>query len=215
VVPPTPGVLSALGGLIADLKNDFLATLYLDLDGAAAAAMRESFDTLRSRAVHWLRHDQGFEGPYRMVYSAEMRYRGQSFEIDTLLDESAVRDADHAAMAEAFHCAHAQVYGHADRAAPLQVIAVRLIIIGATAKPTVPRHALQPGPAVEAGQVKVWIDGAWRMAALFERAALLSGQTFAGPAVVMQEDCTTVVPPGFAGRVDEYSNLRIVREITA
>lgn len=215
VVPPTPGVLSALGGLIADLKNDFLATLYLDLDAAAAAAMRDSFDGLRSRAVHWLRRDQGFEGPYRLVYSAEMRYRGQSFEIDTPLDADMVASADHASMAEAFHSAHERVYGHADRAAPLQVIAVRLIITGATAKPSVPRRELQLGPAPEAGRANVWLDGEWRSAALFERAALVSGQSFTGPAVVMQEDCTTIVPPGFAGRVDEYSNLRIVRETVA
>lgn len=215
LVPPTPGVLSALGGLIADLKNDFLTTLYLDLDANAAIAMREAFDALRGRAVQWLRDDQGFEGPYQLVYSAEMRYRGQSFEIDTLLSADMVASADHTAMAEAFHRAHHRIYGHADRAAPLQVIAVRLVIIGATAKPTVPRHSLQPGPAPEAGQAKVWIDGEWRTAALFERAALFSGQTFAGPAVVMQEDCTTVVPPGFVGRVDEFSNLRIVRETVA
>lgn len=212
LVPPTPGVLSALGGLIADLKNDFLATLYLDLDAAGAATMREAFAELRTHAVDWLRQDQGFEGPYRLVYSAEMRYRGQSFEIDTPLDVDMVESADHAAMAEAFHVAHKRVYSHADRDAPLQVIAIRLVIIGATAKPTTPRHPLQPGPAPEAGRTKVWLDGQWRLAALLERAALASGQTFAGPAVVMQDDCTTVVPMGFQGRVDEFGNLRIVRE---
>ena len=212
VVPPTPGVLSALGGLIADLKNDFLTTLYLDLNAAAAIAMREAFDELRTRAVKWLREDQGFDGLYRLVYSAEMRYRGQSFEIDTPLDVDMVESADHAAIAEAFHKAHARVYGHSDRAAPLQVIAIRLIIIGATAKPAMPPRALHPGAAPEVGRTKVWIDGDWCQAALIERGALAPGQTFAGPAVVMQEDCTTVVPPGFAGRVDEFSNLRIVRE---
>ncbi len=215
IVPPTPGVLSALGGLIADLKNDFLTTIYADLDAAAAVAMRDAFAELRRRALHWLRHDQSFDGPHQLAYAADIRYRGQSFEIETLLDADMIAAADLEGICNAFHDAHERVYGHADRAAPLQVIAVRLIITGATAKPTTPRFALQPGPAQDCGQARVWLDGAWRSAALFQRSALLAGQYFAGPAVVMQDDCTTVVPPGFVCRVDEYTNLRIEREHSA
>jgi N-methylhydantoinase A len=211
LIPPTPGVLSALGGLIADLKNDFLATLYLDLDDASAGAIRAAFDGLRGRAEKWLRDDQGFEGPFQLAYTADMRYRGQSFEIDTALTAEMVAAADTQAIAGAFHAAHERVYGHADRGAPLQVIAVRLVIIGATAKPAMPRHALQPGLAAPLGYARAWLDGGWHDAALFQRSALLAGQTFSGPAVVMQEDCTTVVPPGFACRVDEHTNLRIVQ----
>jgi N-methylhydantoinase A len=174
--------------------------------------MRAEFAALETRALAWLRQDQGYDGPYTLVCSADMRYRGQSFEIETALDAGIVASADDAAMAEAFHRAHERVYGHADRKAPLQVIAIRLVISGATAKPEMTRHALQPGPATPAGHAQVWVDGAMRSAALFSRGALLPGQTFGGPAVVMQDDCTTVVPPGFAVRVDEYTNLRIVRE---
>jgi len=212
VVPPTPGVLSALGGLIADLKNDFLTTLYLDLDEAAAKTIHTGFAALATRALGWLREDQGYGGSYRVAYSAEMRYRGQSFEIDTALDAQIVEAADAGAIAEAFHVAHERVYGHADRTAPLQVIAIRLVISGATAKPELPRQALQPGPAVNAGHADAWIDGATRSVTLYRRQDLLAGQYFAGPAVVMQDDCTTVVPTGFTATVDEYTNLRIVRE---
>jgi N-methylhydantoinase A len=212
VVPPTPGVLSALGGLIADLKNDFLTTVYLDLNVAAGDTIRTAFSALEARALTWLRQDQRYDGAYQLAYSAEIRYRGQSFEIDTALDAGTVAAADHAAIAEAFHTAHERVYGHADRAAPLQVIAIRLVISGTTAKPALTRQPLQPGPANEIGRADVWIDGAMRSAALFSRATLLAGQTFSGPAVVMQDDCTTVVPPGFGVRVDEHTNLRIVRE---
>ncbi|MEJ1976428.1 MAG: hydantoinase/oxoprolinase family protein [Acetobacteraceae bacterium] len=212
VVPPTPGVLSALGGLIADLKNDFLTTLYLDLNDDAAGSIRAEFAALSARALTWLRQDQGYDGLHRIAYSAELRYRGQSFEIDTPLEAQTVEAADAGAIAEAFHRAHERVYGHADRSAPLQVIAIRLVISGATAKPELPRQALQPGPAPEAGRVDAWIDGATRSIALYHRQDLLAGQHFAGPAVVTQDDCTTVVPTGFTATVDEYTNLRIVRE---
>ena len=212
VVPPTPGVLSALGGLIADIKNDFIATLYLDLDAAAAETVRDSFAGLEARAVAWLRHDQGYDGAYGLTYSAELRYRGQSFEVDTPLDAVTVTAGDAAGIAEAFHRAHERVYGHADRGARLQLIAIRLVISGATAKPALPRQLREPGPAREAGRATVWIDGASRSAALFHRPDLRAGQSFRGPAIVTQDDCTTILPPGFCAEVDEFTNLRIVPE---
>jgi N-methylhydantoinase A len=212
VVPPTPGVLSALGGLIADVKNDFLTTVYSDLDAGAAQAMRAAFAALEARALRWLREDQGYQGPYRLTYSADMRYHGQSFEIDTPLDATMVAAGDDGAMAEAFHCAHERMYGHADRQAKLQVIAVRLIIAGETPKPASRHLDMRPGPAVESGRAQVWTDGKWQEAAFFRRADLMAGQHFRGPAVVAQDDCTTVVPPGFVARMDEYGNLRIAAE---
>ena len=212
LVPATPGVLSALGGLIADLKNDFLRTLYTDLDDAAVPAIREAFAELERDALRWLREDQGYDGPGEVSLSAEMRYRGQSFEIDTPLDRAALQADGAAAIAEAFHVAHAQVYGHADRAAPLQVIAVRLVVTGRTEKPELVRHTLRPGTAIPQAEAQAWLSGAMRRVDIYRRADLVPGQDFAGPAIVTQDDCTTVVPPGFAVRIDEYTNLRITPE---
>ena len=210
LIPPAPGVLSALGGLIADLKNDFLTTLYLDLDAQAPGVMRDAFAELQRRALTWLQQDQGHTGAHRLFYSAEMRYRGQAFELDTPLAAEAVAAADGAAIAEAFHHAHETVYGHADRAAPLQIVSVRLVISGETPKPAMPRHESVAAPAPMVREVPVWLDGQTRQAGLYRRADLRAGHRFAGPAVVTQEDCTTVVPPGFTVAVDEWTNLRIV-----
>jgi N-methylhydantoinase A len=212
VVPITPGVLSALGGLIADLKSDFIKTLYADLDAATAAVIRAEFAILKDGAVEWLRRDQGYDGAYTLSYSAELRYRGQSFEIDTALDPATIAACDVAAMAASFHREHERIYGHADSHAAIQVISLRLVISGKTAKPDFPRHELKPGLAQPISQAEVWLDGAQRQIDLYRRADLVPGQSFAGPAVVTQDDCTTVVPPGYVTRVDEYANLRITRE---
>lgn len=59
--------------------------------------------------------------------------------------------------------------------------------------------------------MNVWLDGIECSAAIYRRVELRAGQTFSGPAVVVQDDCTTVVPADFAVRVDEYTNLRITR----
>src|SRR5690606_21673861 len=143
------------------------------------------------------------------TYSAEMRYRGQSFEIDTRLDPDRLAAGDLGALAEAFHAEHERIYDHADRKAQIQVISIRLVISGKTVKPEFPKLPLQPGVAESAKAFEVYLDGAKRQIGLYHRADLLPGQTLEGPAVIAQEDCTTVVPPGFGLRVDEFGNLRI------
>lgn len=209
VVPLTPGVLSALGGLIADLKNDFIKTLYLDLAPSSVPRIREEFGSLRERALAWLTVDQGYSGDHALTCSAEMRYRGQSFEIDTALDPEAVEAGDTEALARAFHVEHARIYGHSDPQAAIQVVSIRLVIAGRTAKPEIPKRELQPGPARSEGRLDVYLDGRSRPIDLYHRASLLPGQTLDGPAVVAQDDCTTVIPPGFSLAVDAFGNLRI------
>jgi N-methylhydantoinase A len=210
VVPPTPGVLSALGGLIADLKNDFIRTLYLELDADAVPVLKQTFSELRRAALSWLKDDQAYDGPHELICSAEMRYRGQSFELDAALDAAAIEEGRLDALAEAFHLAHERMYGHADRDAPVQLITARLVIVGKTEKPEFPKSELRPGPAKSDRSVKAFVDGGKRALPIYRRADLLAGQSFAGPAIVTQDDCTTVVPGGFNVTVDTFGNLRIV-----
>jgi N-methylhydantoinase A len=207
LIPPTPGVLSALGGLIADLKSDFISTVYVELGPDSADQIDRAYQALESRAEEWLRRDQGYTGSFTIARSAELRYRGQSFEIDTPVQPG----ADWRAIAESFHAEHKNVYGHANPDAPIQAIALRVVITGAVPKPEFPRFEPRPGPAPEAGRARVWLDGAHHTATIYRRIDLNAGHTFNGPAVVVQDDCTTVVPPGFTVSVDEYTNLRISR----
>ncbi|MSE17447.1 hydantoinase/oxoprolinase family protein, partial [Pantoea agglomerans] len=86
IVPPTPGVLSALGGLVADIRNDFIRTLYGDLTPALADTLASEAEALQQRACGWLAQEHGSDMPYSLQFSADMRYRGQSFEIDVPLE---------------------------------------------------------------------------------------------------------------------------------
>jgi N-methylhydantoinase A len=212
VVPTTPGVLSALGGLIADTKNDFVKTTYYDLDAASLRQLREDAASL-SRAAHaWLAgQTQGHEGEARLAVSADMRYKGQSFEIDTPLELRWLEEENIAALSEAFHREHARLYGHSDPDARIQVVALRLVISSATPKPALRHIEVATSPAEPDSIVKVWMDGAWRDAALFQRAKLLAGHRIEGPAVIAQDDCTTCVLPGFSGDVDAYGNLILMQ----
>ena len=207
VIPPTPGVLSALGGLIADIKNDFISTVFLDLEQGAGDAIRDGYARLEKEAQRWLREDQGYEGEHRVVYSADMRYRGQSYEIETVLDAADIASGNLSGLAQAFHVEHARVYEHADREAEVQVINLRLVIIGHSPKPVfVPCEAVTTEPPV-VKRIAVFLDGREIEIPLYDRGDLESGHEIAGPAVIAQSDCTTCVPEGLRGRVDAYRNL--------
>jgi len=208
VIPPTPGVLSALGGLIADIKNDFIATVFVDLEEEAMSAVRDTWADLRSQAVQWLHEEQGYRGDHRLVYSADMRYRGQSYEIETEIDPEHVERGDIAGIAEAFHRRHEQVYEHADREAAVQLINLRMVIIGSSPKPEFPESpCLVDATPEPARRLQVFMTGAPRHVPLYIRTELAPGHRFTGPAVVAQNDCTTCVPDGLDGRVDGFGNL--------
>jgi N-methylhydantoinase A len=207
VVPTTPGVLSALGGLVADVKNDFIRTVYLDLEPAAMAEIQAGFAQLGADARRWLAEEQGHHGAFRLVASADMRYRGQSYEIETALAAADIDAGRTAALAEAFHAAHERMFGHCDRAAAVQVINLRMIIVADSPKPALARLAAATGPAAPLRHVDVHVGGAARAVPLYARADLLPGHDFSGPAIIAQDDTTTCVPDGFTGTVDAYGHL--------
>ena len=211
VIPTTPGVLSALGGLIADLKNDFVKTIYADLDEAAMAGIQTGFESLRDEGERWLRDDQHYDGPVTYLCSADMRYRGQSFEIEAFLDADAIRNGDAAALAEAFHAAHERIYTHADRQAPIQIINLRLVALGQNPKPRFEPEQETSARAVPETDVAIHAGGASRSAALYRRERLKPGECFDGPAVVTQSDATVCISEGFHARVDGFGHLILTR----
>ena len=210
VVPLTPGVLSAFGGLIADIKNDFIKTIYADLD-RAGDTLCDGFAALRRQAERWLRDEQGYSGTASLLYTADMRYRGQSFEIETVLEEAWIKDRDLAAIADAFHAEHARVYGHGDPAANVQIINLRLVIVAAAPQPEMQPLPAGGGAPQTLGEIEVYYDGAMDQAALYDRKDLLAGQRIAGPAVIQQDDATTVVLGGFDGKIDSHGNIVLTR----
>jgi N-methylhydantoinase A len=211
VVPRRPGVVSALGGLIADVKSDFIRTVFADATPKAIPLLCEGFMSLRAEAESWLRREQGFHGPVVVGLSADMSYRGQSFEIEVPIEEGWVERGDMDAITAAFHRQHALIYDFADESAEVQIVNLRLVIAGATVPPAfveMPRAAGAPRPEK---QIEAWSDGAVRRMPLYLREALHPGHRLSGPAVIAQEDTTVCVPAGFAGAVDGYGNLHLTR----
>ncbi|WP_431324072.1 hydantoinase/oxoprolinase family protein [Rhizobium sp. YTU87027] len=210
VVPPSPGVVSALGGLVADLKNDFIRTIYCDVSAGAATNLVPVLEELEQGARSWL-EKQGYRREGEMRLTADMRYAGQSFEIETPLRADWLRSGDANAVASAFHAAHERLYGHADPNACVQMINLRLVISGATPKPPLLEIAPATGPVEPRFSVEGWFSGRSWITGVFNRSDLMAGHGLHGPAIIAQDDTTTVVPPGFELQVDRFGNLVITK----
>jgi len=206
LVPSHPGVLSALGMATAPAIKELSATALLDLhpkessERSDHSALLSLFGGLLHRGEDELR-DDGFATADRVSQRfLEMRYRGQSYELSVPADSLAP-----ASLLSSFHAAHLERYGHCDHARPVEVVSVRL-------KLTLPAPELpleSPPPAAGdplLGQREVWFDGLQQTAVL-ERSRLRPGFRLEGPAVVVQMDATTAIPPGWRGSVDRWGNL--------
>ncbi|KPU89885.1 hydantoinase [Variovorax paradoxus] len=209
VVPTTPGVLSALGGLIADTKNDFVRTTYFDLDEGSLERLRQGRDDLEVQARDWMRRQLGTDTTATIELSADMRYRGQSFEIATPLPGVRFTASDLGTIRSAFNAAHEALYGHSDDSAAIQVISIRLVITAPTPKPSLQHLEVSQAKPKPMKEISVYLDGQTRTVPMYQRSDLRATQHFEGPAVVAQDDTTTCVLPGYSVNVDTFGNLVI------
>lgn len=201
IAPRRPGVVSALGGLVADLRGDFIRTIFSELGVELTAPFRALIEDGQA----WL-IAQGHEGPADMRLSADMRYVGQSYEIEVALEPAWLPEPER--IAAAFHETHARIYDFADSDGGIEVVNLRLSAIGAGPKPEFPVETTEAQPVQASRHVPVYL-GQQREVPLYERAMLHGGGTFVGPAIVAQEDTTFAIPDGASARVDQYLNIHL------
>lgn len=212
LVPSTPSVFCALGGLVSELSHDVLQTIHgQEVDGNLIAS---KFDVLREKAVNWLERQAP---PDRLVSKsfecwAEMRYVGQSFQIDVRLPNVAVETADIGAMEDVFHREHERIYSRADRDAQVEFVDLRMRVRGAMSIPA-PSSPTQPttGDALKGARAMSFQGRVYREVKIYDRARLASDETVVGPAVIEQAEATIVVPPDFSANVGAYGAIFMTR----
>jgi N-methylhydantoinase A len=211
LAPRAPGVLSALGMLAADVMKDYSQTVMLRLpevvDDATVRRVAMGFRGLAQRG--WTEViAEGLPKENVQVHTAlDMRYVGQSFELTVPFDDTSTGD-----FKGRFHAAHRERFGYAMPGEPVEIVNLRLKMLGAVQRPNFPQEppaGPDPSPAAT-GSRPVWFGGMVN-AAVYQRDLLQPGNVVTGPAIVVQMDATTAVPPGWAGRVDGVRNLVLER----
>jgi N-methylhydantoinase A len=205
LVPKFPGALSALGILRADVVKDFSRTVAVRVgDKGFPIHIGRAFGTLE-REGHRAMLAEGFSPrQVRVERSYDLRYAGQSYELNV----PATRD-----FSRAFHREHERRYGYSDFARAIEVVNVRAKMIGAAPPIRWPRQKSAGADSRRAIMARrgVWFQGKRGETPIYVREKLCAGNAFRGPAIVVEYSATTVVPPGWQGRVDEFENLVLRR----
>ena len=199
LVPRASGVLSALGLAISDLRRDYVSPLISALDELDADRFEQAFHELEDRAA------EDLPSP-ALVRRADLRYRGQSFELTVEASEAG-------ALAERFAEAHERRYGYRMDDEPVDVVSVRVVATTPVEKPELSEDPPPggDGDAQEPARRRAYFDDDWREVPVLERAALGCGSEVTGPALVEFAEATCVVRAGWAGAVDGAGTLVLER----
>jgi N-methylhydantoinase A len=203
LVPPNPGVLSALGLLAAPVTVDQARSRVVAADDLGDAELASGWHELTDRAAAVLAEQDVEVAATRR--SADLRYRGQAFELEV---PAPAGRADVPALVAAFHAAHHERYGYDQPEAPVEVVTLRVRLEGPA--PTLPLERLRGGGDVDGATRaihEVVLEGRRLEARIVDRHALGAGAVIRGPAVVVGLDATCWVAPWQRGEVEDHGTL--------
>jgi N-methylhydantoinase A len=219
MVPRFPGITSALGCVIADLKHDVVQSVNLMLDGIdvamlerrMCAACEKVSSVVATAGIAVERTD--------VLYELDMHYLGQTHTVAVPLPVTA--KAGQLGLTEdllraAFEASYSASFSRLLTGLPVAIASLRVAAIGR--RPLFDASVFAPEPAsslagARLGSRPVWFDGGWRETPVWARLELPAGGTIAGPAILEQPDATTVIDPGFTGRIDPLGNVIVEFEV--
>ncbi len=211
LVPPAPGLLCAIGDLVADFRDEFAQTYIRVLPEADQGEVASILESLGERAKAFL-DGEGIElDRQHIAYTADMRYHRQGYEIPVSIDPVDVRANGLGGLEERFNALHEQLYGFRMHDTQAEIVNLRAVGAGSVPKPELPTG--EPGAADASAAVveehAITFKGEQVPTRIYDRAKLAPGMRFDGPAIVTEFDSTTVVLPGYAAEVDRNFNILI------
>ncbi len=213
LIPRFPGVTSALGCVIANIRHDLVQTVNLALGGIDAAVLERRLLAEAKTAEAMVRETGLTVTGIETIFEADMHYAGQTHTIAVRLADPREVRMDEAGLRAAFEAAYSKSFGRILPGIAVRLVNLRIAAIGR--RPRFDLRALAPGPeaslaAADRGVRNAWFGG-WREARIFDRLLLPVGAEIPGPAILEQPDATIVVDPGLTARVDRLGNVILVR----
>jgi N-methylhydantoinase A len=212
IVPPSPGVLCALGDATTSARDESARTClrrFADLTGGELAGILRDLSSAASGRLT----GQGIpQNEQQVSYQVDVRYFGQGFDIPVDVDPAWLDDPDQALriIGERFDAEHERLFSFV---LPVdhELVNARASVSGP--RPNVTPTVLEPGTgdpaAARTGQARIWVEGGWQDAARYDRTLLKAGDVLPGPAIVTEMDSTTLVLPGHVATVDNSGSLLI------
>ena len=216
LIPRFPGVTSALGCVIADMRHDFVHTINRPVDALDVRALDAEMAETAERGLALLRRSGAELERLEIAFELDMSYIGQTHTVPVPLPArlaGGATDVSAGMIRTAFDTAYRKTYGRVLEGIGVRLLSLRTAVIGI--RPKFDLALLGPAPdatleAARRGSRRVWWEGGWHETAIYDRIALPVGATVEGPAILEQDDATAFIDPGLAATVDRLGNV-IVR----
>jgi N-methylhydantoinase A len=209
IVPLYPGVYSAIGLIMSDVKHDYIQSRMTPIHELTPDDVNAMFGRLEAMAADELREDGFAPGSVAIQRALDMRYAGQGYEITMPCG-----DTDLGALRRAFDDQHKLMFGHNAPEEPVEIVSYRVRGVGNVPPVEMPRFKRTGATLKDALRETrhARFDGQAIECPVYQRDKLDVGLTVPGPAILDQFDCTTVICPDQMARVDEWKNLVVTGE---
>lgn len=212
LVPRYPGVTSALGCVIADMRHDTVRTVNMPLASVDEAQLGDWIDDLYAASSARIASGSETFDNLEEAIEADMLFAGQTHTVQVRLGGRA--DLTRTRLEAAFADAYRAQIGAPLEGIPVRLVNLRLAVIARRDKLDLSVMAPVDGcstAAARTGTRQIYAEGQWQTASIYDRLALGVGERVTGPALLEQADTTIFVDPGLVGEVDAFGNLRIER----
>ncbi|WP_119071200.1 hydantoinase/oxoprolinase family protein [Rubrobacter indicoceani] len=212
VLPPKPGVMSAFGFLSSDIQNEFPETYLRIAENTPASDLKGRVEALVLSADGWLEGEGVDRDKREFDLYADCRYYLQNIQVPCRFELDELEGEDATCLRERFEEAHEQRYGFRLPDSQLEIATIRVIGRGTVRGVSLVEGGENGGPdAKEAPDrtERVYFGGEWLDTPVYSREKLRPGAEIAGPAIVVQDDTTSVIEPGYSGEVDRFGNILI------
>lgn len=206
IVPPNPGVTSAMGCLLVDIQHDFSDSFMADAATTSPDDLEAAFARIEKEAIERLRHEDVAPENTVLQRTVEMMYQGQwrSLAVSAPSQITNIQE-----LIRGFHDEHEREYNFRREEAPVSIFRVGVKATGVVPKAELPSYEVNVHKPEPTGQRDVWFKGQCCTTDVYDRATMRAGADFSGPAIVEQVDSTVVIPPQATAKVDQYMNILI------
>lgn len=211
IVPANPGVLSAWGMLHTDTRHDLVQNFFAPTSELVPGALAAAAGELCGRARALLREDGVAEDAVELVPAVDLRYVGQEYSVTVPWSLGDDPEEVIEALPSWFAAAHLGRYGHNNPGESVECVNLRVTAIGKVQN-VMPRVVPADNGFAPAQTTRAYFDGGWHETPVYRREELGAGAVVAGPTIFLEDACTSVVPPGWAGTVSRHGHLLVERD---
>ncbi|MCD6568087.1 MAG: hydantoinase/oxoprolinase family protein [Dehalococcoidia bacterium] len=210
VAPPMSGLYSAVGLVVADIQHDYVRTMKARMDELTGPEIQAIFQELEEKGIQQLREEKVKEEDMVLEWSADMRYEGQSWELNiSIARTDTVGPQEIAQIESIFHEEHQKAYSYSNPGEVVEFVNFRVRAKGKATKATLPSYPEDPTPPSAALKDRrvVWFDEGPLEIPVYERDLFGVGSSVDGPCIIEERVSTTLVPAGCTCRIDAFKNL--------